>query len=677
MKEKITQLVAHGKDIDFLAGRVEMRVAGKSAVKTYVGAILSVCNVSLITVMSIYVFMQYMDTTQPYLAIEASYSTKYPKLDLGEAKLAPVFIAYDYGTTPIPAEDLPKFLTVRFSLWNYTLEKDSSGSEYYKYQSRYFPIVNCGSLVENNRSFTFMEDPEAANKDIVRKFGYCIDAQPGELKLEGSWSDSYSSYPMLEFLPCVLGTDCIDALRLSYLGITLIQTNPYINLSNYEDPVKFSSNSDEYLYLTTNTGQRVMNKMKINEIYDSRGWLSENSLKQRFITIDKATASQYDRTLGQTSCTLAEIDDYSCMPYLYMVYTSGGASEKTTRTYQGITESLGQVGGVKEVLIFMFTLVYILYQQHQYKKVLLNSVYGSFNHEHVKINPDDKDAEKKRLADIKQDKRDKKYKKLAVESIEEVLDITLLAKEINSLKFITDVLLTPEQKKLIPYYTLKKVQEHHKLDNPKATHTNPTEAPPSGNLQFQGPLPTAPLSYTKGLTLKYKNLQTIGGHRSPLDPHHNITQENSFIKQRRSLSLDERDSARHISVFPGASKPAGVECCVKRDIDAKLAELAKELARAKRLASAERGKTIEMDSSALNPVLLRDDVSVDMSNRGIEFPSGGLESVHGDATPNPPSIFSKYNTNKVTPTLKKTPVVKKGKITVMVKNNLNRSQKHD
>jgi len=558
MKGKLTQFVSRGKEVDFLAGRVELRVAGKSAVKTYIGAILSVCNALLITVMSIYVFMQYIDTTQPHLAIEASYTPKYPKLDLGEAKLTPVFIAYDYGSTPIPAEDLPKFLTVRFSLWNYTLEKDSSGNEHYNYQSRYFPIVTCGTLVGNNRSFTFMEDPDAANKDIVRNYGYCIEAEPGELKLEGSWSDSYSSYPMIEFLPCVLGAECVDAMRLSELGISLIQTNPYINLSNYENPVKYSSNSDEYLYLTINTGQRVMNKMKINEIHDNRGWLSQDTLKQRFITIDKLTVSQYDRTLGQTSCTMAEIDDYSCQPYLYMVYTSGGISEKTTRTYQGITESLGQVGGVKEVLISLFTIVYTMYQQHHYKKVLLKSVYGSINHQHAKINPDDKDAEKQRLANIRRDQKDANYKKLAFESIEEVLDITVLAKEINSLKFITDVLLTPEQKKLIPYYTLKKVQEQHTLQNAKARHTNLTKAQPSAaaNLQFQV--------------------------------------EKSPFKKRRSYSLEEKKSVRENRLFPGA------ECCVKREIDAKLSEFARRFDRARKLASVERGKPFEQETCALS-----------------------------------------------------------------------------
>jgi len=628
MKKKLTQLVSQGKDVDFLAGRVELRVAGKSAVKTYIGAILSVCNVLLITVMSMYVFLQYIDTTQPYLAIEASYTPKYPKLDLGEAKLTPIFIAYDYGSTPISAEDLPKFLTVRFSLWNYTLEKDSSGIEYYNYQWRYFPLVTCGTLVGKSKSFTFMEDPDAANKDIVRNFGFCIEAEPGELKLEGSWSDSYSSYPMIEFLPCILGTDCVDAMRLSELGISLIQTNPYINLSNYENPVKYSSNSDEYLYLTTKTGQRVMNKMKINEIHDNRGWLSQSTLKHRFITVDKLSVSQYDRTLGQTSCTMAEIDDYSCQPYLYMVYTSGGISEKTTRTYQGITESLGQVGGVKEVLLFLFTIVYSMYQQNHYKKVLLKSVYGSLNHEHAKINPDDKDAEKKRLANIKQDEIDENNKKLAFESIEEVLDITLLAKEINSLKFIADVLLTPEQKKLIPYYTLKKVQEQHSIQNAKRC-TNFTEAQPTANLEFQ--------------------------------------LENSAVKMRRSYSLDQRESARNTSFYPGA------ECCVKRDIDAKLSELARRLDRARKLALFEKGKIEEQKTCALSPVPLGKDVLVNLSNRDVELSGVGVKPIHGNPTPKPASFFSGDNTNKVIPVLKKTPIVRKGLISVFSKSNLHKS----
>ena len=125
---------------------------------------------------------------------------------------------------------------------------------------------------------------------------------------------------------------------------------------------------------------------------------------------------------------------------------------------------------------------------------------------------------------------------------------------------------------------------------------------------------------------------------------------------------------RENRLFPGA------ECCVKREIDAKLSEFARRFDRARKLASVERGKPFEQETCALSQAPLGKVVLANLSNRDVQLLSVGVEPIHGKATQKPASLFSGDNTTKVIPIIKKNPLVRKGLISLFSKKDINKSQ---
>ena len=99
----------------------------------------------------------------------------------------------------------------------------------------------------------------------------------------------------------------------------------------------------------------------MTKIIDNSGFFSGTNLKTEYSSVERQQFNSRYRDHVTVTCTAESILDYSCTSYISFFYNSGPAIETITRTYKGWLETLGDIGGVSEILFIAFSLIYSVY----------------------------------------------------------------------------------------------------------------------------------------------------------------------------------------------------------------------------------------------------------------------------------------------------------------------------
>ena len=79
--------------------------------------------------------------------------------------------------------------------------------------------------------------------------------------------------------------------------------------------------------------------------------------------------------MEQVQCTEATILSRTCRAYLRILWSSGGGTSTIIRTYKGWLETMGDVGGLKEVTIFAFGVLYWYFHNRRMKEYMIFQVF--------------------------------------------------------------------------------------------------------------------------------------------------------------------------------------------------------------------------------------------------------------------------------------------------------------
>ena len=94
-----------------------------------------------------------------------------------------------------------------------------------------------------------------------------------------------------------------------------------------------------------------------------------------YTSVEKSLFSSQARDPSQIQCTSAQIDSRICRAYFRIIFGSGGAASTVTRTYKGWLETMGDVGGLKEVTIFAFGVLYWYFHNRRLKEYMIFQVF--------------------------------------------------------------------------------------------------------------------------------------------------------------------------------------------------------------------------------------------------------------------------------------------------------------
>lgn len=457
------------KKVDWLAPDITLNVGGASGVKTILGSLITLLAVGCFIGSTIVSMQTFFSTDNPTVISQVSSSIVYPPINLEENFMVPRILPLSGTATPLPPTEVPKFATFLLNVVTTKVTIGTDGSFTSGAEVKTYPYVPCALLAQAGK----LDIPKLNRtmRGFVHLFlqvGICPDYPESELTVSGRATDS--SFVAMQFvvLPCSLPdpAQCATKAQLKNFQFAYLTGQDSVNLGNFEAPLEFSVSADELYYLDLGIVNRVSSRLLEIEIWDSRNLLfTPDTLRTKYAKVETQFTTPASRDSNKVSCSLMEIKTNTCDPYFVRIVQSGGSKQTITRSYKGLVETLGDVGGSRDTIFTIALLLYIFFNERSKKKYLLKAVYG-IESEYKGPGKEDPAVSKQR----------QELQEKAFDHIEETLDVLAILKELNQLRMLTNFLLGPELQDKAPASILSKVYEQHKAEE-KLTQKNKTFSP--------------------------------------------------------------------------------------------------------------------------------------------------------------------------------------------------------
>ena len=444
-----------GFTFDFLAPELKLNMLGKAANHTKVGMIMSIaCLCIFLTVLSI-ILMDYLDTTKPRVSQEIQSLTQQPLIDFVKDKHFPIMSFYFQDIYPITTtEELSTFAHV-FMIKSTYYEPDVVGDPITPVYEQY-DIVPCSELIDRGSRDTYAfqsDDPKETER--FNKLSFCFDNKNGTMRMGGENSKKGLELIELRMYPCVLGAQCRNLTDLNQLSYSVINPTAVSNFGKKKDPISHETTAENYEFINFVTYPvHKLNLMRA-EIYEDQGFLSSKSVSNQYTVIRNIGYASRSREVSKITCTLDEVDQLLCSPYFIQEFSVSKSILKVEREYKGIVESLSDVGGIMDLIFLIFYSVYGLYNGRVTDDLLVKKIYGVEKPTKKKTKSGSSSNSVMQDDKKQMERKEEKYKRAKDAVYNVSLDIIEIAKEINRIKFIGDLLLTPEISNQIPEILIK------------------------------------------------------------------------------------------------------------------------------------------------------------------------------------------------------------------------------
>ena len=451
-----------GFSFDILAPEVKLNILGKAVYPTKVGILMSLACLCIFITASSFTFISYLDTTRPKISQEIKNLSEEPLIDFIQDKHFPILFFYDQEVIPVNSTDLPTFAHV-FLLKSTFYESPIVGEpEEVVYEK--FDLVPCSALLaqDNNATFAY-ESTDVKETERWRNLAYCFDNRGGSMTLGGERGRKTYEVVELKILPCIMGADCKSEEALSTLSYSIANPTAVSNFGIKKSPISHDLKDENYEYLNFDTCTvHKMNLMRA-EIYEDQGFLSETTRTSQYTVLKKMQYAFRSRNRTQITCTEEEVDLLSCVPYFVQELSVSNSLLRVEREYKGVVDSLGEVGGILDLIFVVFHFIYGFYNSGITQRALVKSIYGVEQPEKVKGNKEGKVGDKIEKAE---------YKRALNSVLNRSMDIVAIAKEVNRVRFLCDFLFTTDIDAKIPAFLLMKEGIPQKEDKPLPSPSN-------------------------------------------------------------------------------------------------------------------------------------------------------------------------------------------------------------
>jgi hypothetical protein len=296
-------------------------------------------------------------------------------------------------------------------------------------------LVPCKELIARGKTDTITASSEGSVKSNYKEFGFCVDDEGHEFELG---ADNAIELFSLSLYPCALTNgNCKSPADLGKFVSSISFPQPVSNFGDYKSPISYVTETSEWVGLSTLFYVVNYHSLRVNEVMQERGFLSQLETTHKYVSVDKSTNQIRNRDASETTCTDDKID--YCLPYIVHNFLMTNKKMKIVRSYKGIVESISEIGGMIDLIFMIFVLFYSFYHHWVVKSFLIKEIYGlvkspsKFNFCKWKNR-----AEVSAVTVEDQPNFNEAYKK-AEGRIEKDLDIVALVEELNVIKiFLVD-----------------------------------------------------------------------------------------------------------------------------------------------------------------------------------------------------------------------------------------------
>lgn len=521
-------LILAVKSIDFLGDKPNLNIGGSSSVKTFLGALLSVGCIASIAYGGLLSISSFLDDTSPNIRQELAQLPKHPVVNVFDNRMMPLFGVFsELQARQLPPSEVFRYITVNAYVKNIFADV-ATGIPQYKITP--LPAVACSSLTpEEDEAYDYiLADPVMVQ--VKQAYGVCLRLPDRSLMVGGKITDQNFTYLTFDLLPCSLSSNCASPLELANSFINFVHPNTNFNTSNFRRPTQRYPETMNFIRFSVNNYAHSDLQFQRNSVYDNRAFSSNATLKEEYIQFlaEKKYARARDGT--QMTCTPASVLARTCVPYLRIEIQSSANQLVTIRTYLGVVETLSNIGGMIELVVLAFTLVYRPFSLKTTKKFLEDHIFNlSKDYKDFYRYTQGKGGSSSKIGTmtmreggrsclcLRKRSPEQAYLKEAKEAADQTvvnnLDIISVIKELSSIKFLMEHFLNKKQRRLIPFLSLndtrqeiirKRELEKHLKANSQGALSDQKEA----ELTFEEAINVIEAtSYDEDASTSYKNFE--------------------------------------------------------------------------------------------------------------------------------------------------------------------------
>ena len=351
-------------------------VRGRSTYKTFIGLIFSLAYIGLLIQVTVNQFQNYVDVSNPAVFTDTYTTETYPKIEVVKQHLTPVILPFSTEVDFIDPEDYPQYMTVlaQTILWSY--ETNAEGESVLVKSFTTYETASCKNLSpEELQRYDYMKPDEAFYASFY-EFGICMKI-PANLTVEGKGTDQFYTLTSLRILPCSLDTGCRSFEEMTKVNFNIAIPVTGYNASDYEHPLSSRMSIDEAYYVHPFVKQTYLAKVRNLRVMDLVGVFPDWKLRNETWEIGAVSSITQFRS-NVTRCTKQQVmipDNPDCLPYYEYNLQSSGTVIINRRSYQSLSNTLGNIGGITQLVFVILVLIYRPINESLRRKFILNKVY--------------------------------------------------------------------------------------------------------------------------------------------------------------------------------------------------------------------------------------------------------------------------------------------------------------
>ncbi len=423
MKKNISNLL---KSVDILGSEFQLTHEKRDRYATILGGIVSIFIFWILGVAFLTFLYDLFDSSSPQVLETIEASLIYPKYSLFDNKQV-LFIALSQNDVLLGKDDLLKYITPKIRVTEHTNVDNLLSSK-----DTLFEFVEC-TQADKTLYSEFISDQKIAA--FMEKYGYCvrIDA-PEKFFVEGKISTGNYTSAMMEIFPCSLENQasCVDPSTTTvHIGKITRGFNP----SKYGNPLELLATFEEDIRIDASLAPFATQSITKIEVFDDRIDFFPNIARAESVELTKPIYYTKTRDSTQLYCTSDQIINNECHHYFYIETRSSGNSHNIIRIYIKFIDTLGNIGGVSQVLILLGVLMYMLCKDRMYNSYMRKSIMQKGIEEY---------------RPFFNGKSDKEIYSLVDQMIDEKKDANRVLEQINYAEIMMDQILTQQHHALIP-----------------------------------------------------------------------------------------------------------------------------------------------------------------------------------------------------------------------------------
>lgn len=272
-----------------------------------------------------------------------------------------IYLAFGGFVTPrvrTPAELLKYFTPIALVVKLNLVNEDTA--EFAFETLSVIPYVRCSEAQESEYLLRyFVNDPH--EEALALDYGICPDlTEDSNWSVDGKLTQSPSIQAQILIFPCSLPNpgDCATPAELVELKLEIGMLNKGYDPHNKDNPVQNLPSFDDSIHLDPNLLKRKKFQMRKNEIWDDEEQFGDKTFKDSYLDVYKESMDFQTRSPSSTYCSPANLAIMNCNPYLKFEFMSSGRNQIITRTYAKLLETLGEIGGNREIIMLFGYLIY-------------------------------------------------------------------------------------------------------------------------------------------------------------------------------------------------------------------------------------------------------------------------------------------------------------------------------